>query len=142
MTCRRADYTGEHCELAHYGHNRDGKKRFPIVYGLLCASDGCPVAISVYEGNTADPKTLASQVQKLRERFGLKRVVLVTDRGILTQVQIDTVRDIEGFDSITALRSPSIAALCDLCDQRRIPASLFDTKTWPRSRRPTLRENA
>jgi hypothetical protein len=119
-------YTGEHCELARYGHNRDGKKRFPqIVYGLLCASDGCPVAIEVFEGNTADPKTLASQVQTLRERFGLRRVVLVTDRGILTQVQIDTVRDIEGFDWITALRSPSIARLRD---QGRIPASLFDTK--------------
>ncbi len=119
-------YTGEHCELARYGHNRDGKKRFPqIVYGLLCASDGCPVAIEVFEGNTADPKTLASQVQKLRERFGLRRVVLVTDRGILTQVQIDTVRDIEGFDWITALRAPSIAKLRD---QGRIQASLFDTK--------------
>ena len=119
-------YTGEHCELAKYGHNRDGKKRFPqVVYGLLCASDGCPVAIEVFEGNTADPTTLASQVQKLRERFALARVVLVTDRGILTQVQIDKVRDIEGFDWITALRAPSIAKLRD---QGVIQASLFDTK--------------
>ena len=119
-------YTGEHCDLARYGHNRDGKKRFPqIVYGLLCASDGCPVAIEVFCGNTADPNTLASQIQKLRERFGLARVVLVTDRGILTQVQIDKVRDIPGFDWITALRSPSIAKLRD---QGRLQASLFDTK--------------
>ncbi|WP_148274318.1 IS1634 family transposase [Leptospirillum ferriphilum] len=119
-------YTGEHCELVRYGHNRDGKKRFPqIVYGLLCASDGCPVAIEVFEGNTADPTTLSSQIQKLRERFGLARVVLVTDRGILTQVQIDKVREIPGFDWITALRSPSIAKLRD---QGRIPASLFDAK--------------
>ncbi|OOH75295.1 IS4 family transposase [Leptospirillum ferriphilum] len=119
-------YTGEHCDLARYGHNRDGKKRFPqIVYGLLCASDGCPVAVEVFEGNTADPNTLATQVQKLRERFGLQRIVLVTDRGILTQVQIDKVREIPGFDWITALRSPLIAKLRD---QGAIQASLFDTK--------------
>ena len=119
-------YTGEHCDLARYGHNRDGKKRFPqIVYGLLCASDGCPVAIEVFEGNTADPNTLSAQIAKLRERFGLARVVLVTDRGILTQVQIEKIREIEGFDWITALRSPSIAKLRD---QGHIQASLFDEK--------------
>jgi hypothetical protein len=119
-------YTGTHCDLARYGHNRDGKKRFPqIVYGLLCAPSGCPVAIEVFEGNTADPKTLESQIRKLRERFGLSRVVLVTDRGILTQVQIDKVRDIPGLDWITALRSPSIARLRD---QGRIQHSLFDQK--------------
>ena len=119
-------YTGEHCDLARYGHNRDGKKRFPqIVYGLLCTSGGCPVAIEVFEGNTADPATLESQIRKLRERFGLARVVLVTDRGILTQVQIEKVRDIEGFDWITALRAPSIAKLRD---QGHLQPSLFDTK--------------
>ena len=119
-------YTGEHCDLARYGHNRDGKKRFPqIVYGLLCASDGCPVAIEVFEGNTADPNTLSAQIAKLRERFGLARVVLVTDRGILTQVQIEKIREIEGFDWITALRSPSIARLRD---QGHIQSSLFDEK--------------
>ena len=84
-----------------------------------------PVAIEVFCGNTADPTTLAVQMQTLRERFGLKRVVLVTDRGILTQVQIDKVREIPGFDWITALRSPSIARLRD---QGMIPSSLFDTK--------------
>lgn len=119
-------YTGEHCDLASFGHNRDGKKRFPqIVYGLLCASAGCPVAIEVFEGNTADPDTLSAQIARLRERFGLVRVVLVTDRGILTQVQIDKVREIEGFDWITALRSPMIAKLRD---QGHIQASLFDEK--------------
>jgi len=118
-------YTGTHCELAKYGHNRDGKKRFPqIVYGLLCA-DGCPVAIEVFEGNTADPKTLETQITKLRKRFGLSRVVLVTDRGILTQTQIDKVREIPGLDWVTALRSPSIARLRD---QGRIQHSLFDQK--------------
>lgn len=119
-------YTGTHCELAKYGHNRDGKKRFPqIVYGLLCAPDGCPVAIEVFEGNTADPKTLETQITKLRKRFGLSRVVLVTDRGILTQTQIDKVREIPGLDWVTALRSPSIARLRD---QGRIQHSLFDQK--------------
>ena len=119
-------YTGEHCDLARYGHNRDGKKRFPqIVYGLLCTSDGCPVAIEVFEGNTADPTTLASQIRKLRERFGLARVVLVTDRGILTQVQIEKVRETPGFDWITALRSPSIARLRD---EGHLQPSLFDTR--------------
>ena len=119
-------YTGEHCDLAKYGHNRDGKKRFPqIVYGLLCASDGCPVAIEVFEGNTADPNTLSTQIAKLRERFGLSRVALVTDRGILTQVQIDKVRKVEGFDWITALRFPSIAKLRE---QGAIQSSLFDAK--------------
>ena len=85
----------------------------------------CPVAIEVFCGNTADPATLASQIRKLRERFGLARVVLVTDRGILIQVQIDQVRDIEGFDWITALRSPSIARLRD---RGVFQASLFETK--------------
>ncbi len=119
-------YTGTHCELAQYGHNRDGKKRFPqIVYGLLCAPSGCPVAIEVFEGNTADPKTLEVQINTLRKRFGLARVVLVTDRGVLTQTQIDRVRTIEGFDWVTALRSPSIAKLRE---QGTIRHSLFDER--------------
>ena len=119
-------YTGTHCELAKYGHNRDGKKRFPqIVYGLLCAPDGCPVAIEVFEGNTADPKTLEVQIDTLRKRFGLARVVLVTDRGILTGAQIDRVREIPGLDWITALRAPSIARLQE---QGCVPKTLFDQK--------------
>ena len=121
-----SDYTGTHCELAKYGHNRDGKKRFPqIVYGLLCAPDGCPVAIEVFEGNTADPKTLEVQIDTLRKRFGLARVVLVTDRGILTGAQIDRVREIPGLDWITALRAPSIARLQE---QGCVPKTLFDQK--------------
>ena len=119
-------YTGTHCTLAKYGHNRDGKKRFPqIVYGLLCSPDGCPVAIEVFEGNTADPKTLEVQIDKLRERFGLARVVLVSDRGILTGTQIDRVRGIAGLDWITALRAPSIAKLRE---QGTIRPSLFDQR--------------
>ena len=119
-------YTGTHCDLAKYGHNRDGKKRFPqVVYGLLCAPDGCPVAIEVFEGNTADPQTLEVQVEKLRERFGLTRVILVTDRGVLTQTRIDKVREIPGLDWVTALRAPAIARLRE---QGRIQPSLFDQR--------------
>ncbi len=119
-------YTGTHCELAKYGHNRDGKKCFPQnVYGLLCAPDGCPVAIEVFEGNTADPKTLEVQVEKLRKRFGLTRVVLVTDRGVLTQRQIDKIREIPSLDWVTALRAPAIAKLRE---QGRIQPSLFDQR--------------
>ena len=120
-------YTGEHCDLSKYGHNRDGKKRFPqIVYGLLCTSGGCPVAIEVFEGNTADPATLESQIRKLRERFGLARVVLVTDRGILTQVQIEKVRDTPGFDWITSPDYPGERLI--VC---RNPV-LADRRTWKR----------
>ena len=71
---------GRCCELARFGYSRDGKKgKLQIVYGLLCAADGCPVAVEVFEGNTADPMTLSAQIDKLKERFGLSRVVLVGD---------------------------------------------------------------
>src|SRR5262245_21512694 len=80
---------GRCCELARFGHSRDGKKgKLQIVYGLLCAADGCPVAVEVFEGNTADPMTLATQIAKLKERFGLSRVVLVGDRGMITSARI------------------------------------------------------
>src|ERR1700722_2711666 len=83
-------YEGHHCPLAQYGHDRDGKKGLPIiVYGLLTDGDGCPIAVEVYAGNTGDPTTVVDQVNKLRERFGLSRVVLVGDRGMLTQPQLD-----------------------------------------------------
>jgi len=76
---------GSHCPLAQHGHSRDGKKgTLQIVFGLLCTAEGCPVAVEVFEGSTADPLTLASQVAKLRDRFGLQQVVLVGDRGMLT----------------------------------------------------------
>jgi len=78
-------YTGHHCELAKYGHNRDRKKGFPqINYGLICNRDGCPISIEVFSGNTADTKTLQPQIHKLRHRFGLRRFVLVGDRGMIT----------------------------------------------------------
>src|SRR5512144_1524542 len=105
---------GRSCELASYGHNRDGKKgKLQIVYGLLCAADGCPVAIEVFDGATADPKTLATQIDKLKQRFALKHVVLVGDRGMITQARIDDDLRPAGLDWITSLRAPSIRALAE-----------------------------
>jgi transposase len=101
-------------ELASFGHNRDGKKgKRQIVYGLLCAADGCPVAIEVFDGATADPKTLALQIEKLKQRFALKHVVLVGDRGMITQARIDDDLRPAGLDWITSLRAPSIRALAE-----------------------------
>jgi transposase len=117
-------YEGHTCPLARYGHDRDGKKGLPIiVYGLLTDGDGRPVAVDVYPGNTGDPKTVPDQVDKLRERFGLQRVVLAGDRGMLTQTQIDNLKAHPGLGWISALRSQDIQALlADGCWQR----SLFD----------------
>lgn len=119
-------YTGHKSELVKYGYSRD-KSSFPqIVYGLLCNRDGCPVAIEVFSGNTADPNTLASQIQKLRQRFSLRRVVLVGDRGMITSRRIeDEMRDVPGLDWITALRTESIRKLAS---SKTIQPSLFDEK--------------
>lgn len=119
-------YEGKTCPLAKRGHDRDGKKGLPIVvYGLLTSNEGCPVAVQVYEGNTGDPATVADQVDKIRHRFDLSRIVLVGDRGMLTSARIDTLRELPGVDWISALRSPSIRALVD---QGRIQPSLFDKR--------------
>src|SRR6202023_3003647 len=81
---------GRHCELAHPGYSRDRRSARPqLVIGLLCASDGCPVAVEVVAGNTADPATVASQIAKLKDRFKLKRVVVVGDRGMITDARIE-----------------------------------------------------
>ena len=97
---------GRCCELAQLGYNRDGKKgKLQIVYGLLCARDGCPVAIEVFEGDTADPRTLATQIDKVKKRFALDHVVLVGDRGMITQARIDGEIAPAGLDWITALRA-------------------------------------
>jgi transposase len=118
-------YTGRCCPLAKYGHSRDGKRGFPqINYGLLCDRDGCPVATEVFEGNTSDATTVPAQIAKLRERFGLKRIVIVGDRGMLTSKQIrDELDGVEGLEWITALRSDSIRKLIESGDVDR---SLFD----------------
>jgi transposase len=105
-------YEGQTCPLAKHGYNRDGKKGLPIiVYGLLTDRDGRPVAVQACAGNTADSKTVVAQVEKLRQRFALKRVVLVGDRGMLTQTQIDTLRKYPGLGWLSALRSDDIHKL-------------------------------
>jgi len=117
-------YEGHTCPLAHYGHNRDGKKGLPIiVYGLLTDAHGHPVALDVYPGNTADPNTIPDQVTKLRQRFALTRVVLVGDRGMLTQTRIDTLKRYPGLGWIAALRSE---AICELIDDGTLRRSQFD----------------
>ena len=104
---------GTHCPLAQRGHSRDGKPgTLQIVFGLLCTAEGCPVAVEVFEGSTSDPKTVASQVKKLRQRFGLERVVLVGDRGMLTAARIrEDLQDVDGLRWITTLRAPTIRKL-------------------------------
>lgn len=117
-------YEGHTCSLARHGHNRDGKKGRPIiVYGVLTDSDGCPVAIEVYPGNTGDPSTVGDQVNKLRERFGISRVVLVGDRGMLTQTQIEKLKAYPQLGWISALRSTSIRKLVE---NSELQLSLFD----------------
>jgi transposase len=120
-------FEGHSCPLAKLGHSRDGKKdKLQIVVGLLTNSEGCPVAVEVFEGNTGDPKTLASQIGKVRERFGLKHVVLVGDRGMITDARIrEDFSKAEGLDWITSLRAPAIAALVE---SGSLQLSLFDQK--------------
>ena len=116
---------GRHCPLAAHGYSRDGKPgKMQIVFGLLTTPEGCPVAVEVFAGNTADPATLASAVQKTRERFGLNRVVWVADRGLLTDKRIEVeLRTDAGFGWITALRAPAVQALYE---ERALQLSLFD----------------
>jgi len=105
-------YEGKTCPLARFGHDRDGKTGCPIiVYGLLTDADGRPIAVQVYPGNTGDPKTVPDQVETLTKRFGLTRVVLVGDRGMLTQTQIDVLKKHPGLGWISALRSGAIRRL-------------------------------
>jgi len=128
-------FEGKTCPLAQFGHSRDGKKdKLQIVLGLLCEVEGRPIAVEVFEGDTGDPSTVASQVRKLRQRFGLQRVVLVGDRGMLTEARLrEDLESVEGLDWITALRAPAIAALVEA---GRVDVSLFDQQdlaeiTWP-----------
>ncbi len=120
-------FEGRCCSLARIGYSRDGRFDRPqIVFGLLTNAEGCPVAIEVFEGNTADPKTVLSQVKKLRERFGLERVVLVGDRGMITSARIEEdLRTAAGIDWITALRGPAIRKLVEAGS---LDVSLFDER--------------
>jgi transposase len=117
---------GRCCPLAKRGYSRDGKKgSLQIVYGLLCAPDGCPVAIEVFDGNTGDPTTLAPQIDKLKQRFGLSHVVLVGDRGMITEARISEDIKAAGLDWITALRGPAIK---DLLNSGALQLTLFDQR--------------
>jgi transposase len=119
-------YEGKKCPLAKYGHSRDGKKGLPIiVYGVIADSEGRPVAVSVYPGNTGDPKTVSAQTEKLQKKFGLTRIVLVGDRGMLTQPQINQLKKHPEIGWITALRNGSIRKLVE---QGALQRSLFDEK--------------
>ena len=115
---------GRRCPLAKRGYSRDGKRgKLQIEFGLLCDREGCPVAVEVFDGNTADPATVGAQIDKLRRRFGLSRVVLVGDRGMLTEARIrEDVRP-AGLDWISALRAP---ALRELVESGAVQMSLFD----------------
>jgi transposase len=117
---------GRCCPLAKRGYSRDGRQgTLQIVYGLLCAPDGCPVAIEVFEGNTGDPMTLAPQIDKLKQRFGLDHVVLVGDRGMITEARLTEDIKAVGLDWITALRAPAIQ---ELVKGGALQLSLFDQR--------------
>ena len=127
-------YEGHSCPLARYGHNRDGKPALPIiVYGIMTDGEGRPIAVEVYPGNTGDPSTVPDQVEKLRTRFQLSRVVLVGDRGMLTQPQIDKMKSAAGLGWITALTSVAIRGLLA---RGELQLSLLDEQNLAEIRSP------
>ena len=121
-------FEGVTCPLAKIGYSRDGKPgTLQVNYGLLTDARGCPVSVSVFEGNTGDPKTLLPQVEKVRPSFGLDRLVMAGDRGMISNIQIEAMRKLDGVDWITALKSGAIAKLAegghlqlDLFDERNL----------------------
>jgi hypothetical protein len=120
--------TGRCCELAAYGYSRDGKRDDPqIVFGLVCSAQGCPIAVEVFKGNTADPATVAAQVAKLKARFGIEHLAWVGDRGMLTSARIEQVLKPEGMDWVSALRAPQIAQLA--AEHGPFQPSLFDERS-------------
>ena len=120
-------FEGRHCPLGKLGHPRDGNKgKLQVVFGLMTNAQGCPIAVEVYAGNTADPKTVSDQVTKLRQRFGLQRVILVGDRGMITSARIrEDLQPAPGIDWITALRAPAIKKLASA---GLLQLSLFDSQ--------------
>jgi len=117
-------YEGQHCPLAQYGYSRDGKRGLPIIeYGVMTDRCGRPLAISVYEGGTSDSETVADQLARVRTQFGLKRVVFVGDRGMLTETQIETVKTYPGLGWVSALRATAIQKLAQ---SGALQMSLFD----------------
>jgi transposase len=129
--------TGRHCELAAHGHSRDGKRDDPqIVFGLVCTAEGCPIAVEVFPGNTADPATVSTQVKKLQQRFGIERLTWVGDRGMITSKRIEEDLKPNGLDWITSLRSAQITQLI----QERGPfqPSLFDERNLLEIKSPSF----
>jgi transposase len=128
-------FEGRCCPLARLGHSRDGKKdKLQILFGLLCNHAGCPVAVQVFEGNTGDPKTVGPQIDKLRQRFGLTRIVLVGDRGMLTSARLrENFQGKAGLDWISALRTTEIRKLFT---QPGFQFSLFDQRDMVELRSP------
>jgi len=120
-------FEGRSCPLADFGHSRDGKKgKLQVVFGLLCNREGCPVAVEVFEGNTGDPATLKPQIDKVRDRFRLDRVVFVGDRGLLTAARIrEDLQGLDGVEWISALRTTDIRKLAALPG---LQLSLFDER--------------
>jgi transposase len=119
--------TGRCCELAARGHSRDGKRDDPqIVFGLICTAEGCPIAVEVFPGNTADPATVGAQVSKLRERFGIERIVWAGDRGMLTSARIEQVLKPQGMDWVSSLRSTQVMQLAQ--EHGPFQPSLFDER--------------
>ena len=129
-------FEGRHCPLAFFGHSRDERSGNPqIVFGLLTDSEGCPVAVEVFEGNTGDPKTVAPQVNKIRQRFQLKQVVLVGDRGMLTSARIrEDLKPQEGLLWISALKSIQIQ---QLVQGGVLQLSLFDQQDLAEIQHPS-----
>lgn len=120
-------FEGQTCPLAHHGHSRDHRgDRLQIEFGLLCNADGCPVSVEVFEGNVSDSKTLAAQVEKVCTQFGLRHVVVVGDRGMITEARIrNDLWGVEGLDWITALRS---GAIRKLATSGALQMELFDER--------------
>ena len=119
-------FEGRTCPLAKRGYNRDGKRhKLQIVFGLMCTAQGCPVAVEVFEGNVGDPSTLASQIEKVKQRFGIAHIVLIGDRGMITEARINETVKPAGISFITALRAPAIHSLVDAGS---IQLSLFDQR--------------
>src|SRR5205809_833651 len=116
---------GSHCELAAFGHSRDGKRGKPqIEYGLLTARDGCPVAVRVFPGNTGDPTAFIEAVEAVREKFGITEAVMVGDRGMITSARVKALKEVPGMAWLTCLRAPAIKKLAE--DGGPLQLSLFD----------------
>jgi len=129
-------FEGRKCPLARHGYSRDRKRgKLQIVVGLLCNRDGCPVAVEVFEGSTADPTTLSTQVRKLKERFSLERIIMVGDRGLITNARIREDLEPAELSWISALRAPAVRKLVQ---EGHVQMSLFDDRDMAEISAPEL----